>query len=105
MGAHSYSDLRNHVGHKIECVTYGDPNDPENVAVECTTCNEVLMDFDKPEQSETICCGRCGHEYDRHIGDECPNCNHNNHDQMEEKYGGEIEDSSAEEGRAGTPRK
>ena len=27
---------------------------------------------------ETICCGHCGHEYDRHVGDVCPNCGHNN---------------------------
>jgi len=33
---------------------------------------------------ETICCEHCGHEYDRHIGSECPNCGHNNHDQMVE---------------------
>ncbi len=26
--------------------------------------------------TETICCEHCGFEYDRHIGDECPNCGH-----------------------------
>jgi len=50
MGAHSYEDLRNHIGHKIVCVAYSDGENeqsPANVAVECETCNEVLMDFDK----------------------------------------------------------
>ena len=28
------------------------------------------------EPAETICCEHCGHEYDRHIGDQCPNCGH-----------------------------
>ena len=45
MAAHTYKDLLAHVGHKIECVVYGD-ND--NVAVECVTCGVVLKDFDKP---------------------------------------------------------
>jgi rubrerythrin len=32
----------------------------------------------RQEQSgtQTICCGHCGHEYDRHVGDQCPNCGH-----------------------------
>lgn len=47
------------------------------------------MPKEKPEPKETICCDGCGHEYDRHIGDECPNCGHNNHDQYVEKFGEE----------------
>ena len=50
MGAHDYEDLKRHIGHEIECVAYsaGDnEQSPANVAVECRTCNEVLMDFDK----------------------------------------------------------
>lgn len=43
MSASCYKDLRAHVGHKLECVTYGDEH---NVAIECTDCNEVLLDFD-----------------------------------------------------------
>ena len=39
---------------------------------------------------ETVCCDHCGHEYDRHIGDLCPNCGHDNNEQYEEKYGGEC---------------
>ena len=42
---------------------------------------------DEEDEDETICCDSCGHEYDRHIGDLCPNCDHDNHEQYEEKYG------------------
>jgi phosphopentomutase len=51
MSALDFEDLKRHVGHRIECVTYGNP--AVNVAVECVDCNEVLMDFDKyPEDDE-----------------------------------------------------
>lgn len=56
MGAHSFSDLLHHVGHKIVCVTYGlvehisvDEGDIWNVAVECEDCNTVLMDYNWDE--------------------------------------------------------
>jgi hypothetical protein len=49
MGVHSYGELRHHIGHRIVCVYYGKSGqDPDNIAVECETCNEVLMDFDNP---------------------------------------------------------
>ena len=48
MAAHTFKDLSQHVGHDIVCVTYGDP--AENVAIECETCNEVLLDFDKEDE-------------------------------------------------------
>ena len=44
MSINSFEELSEHVGHKIVVVTYGDP--PINAAVECETCNCVLMDFD-----------------------------------------------------------
>jgi len=47
MTAISFEDLCKHVGHKIVCVTYGSP--PQNVAVECEDCNEVLMSYDVGE--------------------------------------------------------
>lgn len=50
MGVYTFKDLRSHVGHKIECVCYGNP--VVNVAVECETCGEVLMDFDIEEEEE-----------------------------------------------------
>lgn len=52
MSAHSFKDLRRHVGHEIECVVYGIPADPLNVAVECETCFEVLLDFDRHSDTE-----------------------------------------------------
>ena len=52
MGAGSYEDLKHHVGHKLKCVYYGDKNNPANVAIECLTCNTVLLDFDHPEMEE-----------------------------------------------------
>ena len=48
MSAFDYAELFRHRGHKIVCVSYGQYNDPDNVAVECETCSEVLLDFDRP---------------------------------------------------------
>jgi hypothetical protein len=51
MGVIDYEDLRRHIGHKIVCVCYGEKGkDPDNVAIECEDCNEVLLDFDRPEE-------------------------------------------------------
>ena len=51
MGAHSFEDLKRHIGHDLECVSYSFipefEGDPANVAVECMTCGEVLLDFDR----------------------------------------------------------
>ena len=41
MSAFDYAELFRHRGHKIVCVSYGQYNDPDNVAVECETCSEV----------------------------------------------------------------
>ena len=55
MSAHTYRDLRVHIGHKIACVCYGcKGEDPENIAIECETCNEVLLDFNRPEELSTV---------------------------------------------------
>jgi len=47
-----YSDLIEHVGHTIECVVYSETQQhhPANVALECLTCDEVLLDFDREEE-------------------------------------------------------
>lgn len=42
-----YRDLKLHVGHKIFVATYGGG---DNIAIECMTCGEVLLDFNKPEE-------------------------------------------------------
>lgn len=41
-----YNKILMHVGHRLECASYGDR---ENVAVECMYCMCVLIDFNKPE--------------------------------------------------------
>lgn len=46
MSISNYLDLLSHVGHEIECVTYGGG---ANVALECIDCNEVLIDFDEEQ--------------------------------------------------------
>lgn len=43
-----------HVGHHIVCVTYGDPNDPHDVCIECESCGCVLVsgeDFDGDDEN------------------------------------------------------
>lgn len=55
MGVWNYDSLKAHLGHKVVVVGYEAEheyeNDPENVAVECETCGEVILDYDKePEQ-------------------------------------------------------
>ena len=51
-----YYDLQRHIGHKIVIVGYGcregltmGTTIPVNVAIECETCGEVLVDFNEPE--------------------------------------------------------
>jgi hypothetical protein len=56
MSVSGYKGLLHHVRHKVVCVTYQHPEDigvlePDNVALECKTCNEILIDFDKPHDS------------------------------------------------------
>lgn len=44
MGFDYISWMKRHVGHKICCVAYGDSiHDPDDVCIECETCNEVLF--------------------------------------------------------------
>ena len=41
-------DLFPHVGHKIACVYYGkSKKEAYNVAIECETCGQVLLDIDR----------------------------------------------------------
>jgi hypothetical protein len=50
MSVDSYGELLAHVGHEIKCVTYGEPGDPQNVAIECETCSTVLIDYNRPHR-------------------------------------------------------
>ena len=48
MACHSYENLRRHIGHRVVVVCYGwKGEDPQNVAVECEDCNEVILSFDR----------------------------------------------------------
>lgn len=45
--------LKNHIGHNIRCVCYGDdPNDPDDICIECWDCNEVLVSAETFEFEE-----------------------------------------------------
>lgn len=39
-----WNALLEHAGHNVEIVTYGDTEYPANVSLECTDCNEVILD-------------------------------------------------------------
>lgn len=45
MSASCFHDLVQHVGHEIAVVFYGAEENPDNAAVECVTCSEVILDF------------------------------------------------------------
>lgn len=49
MSANNFNELREHVGHAIECVCYGPPEAIVNVSIECITCNMVLVSYDAPK--------------------------------------------------------
>ena len=46
----------------------------------------ICEDHKEPEQ-ETIVCDNCSYEYPRQVGDDCPSCGENNHEQYVRKYG------------------
>lgn len=51
-----YEKLKDHVGHNIVCVTYGDTENPYDVCLECESCNCVLVsseDYDKRDVKNT----------------------------------------------------
>ena len=55
MSVNTYDELRAHIGHKIECVCYGaDGEDPDNIALECVDCSEVLVSYDQDEEESTV---------------------------------------------------
>ena len=45
----TYKELKRHIGHEIVCVQYSatlNDKEPQSVAIECETCNEVLISKD-----------------------------------------------------------
>ena len=63
MSAHNFEELQRHVGHMVKVVEYSKDGHIYNVAVECHTCNEVLLDYDNPEPSDLL-----------YIPERCPKC-------------------------------
>jgi hypothetical protein len=67
MSVAHFKDLLAHVGHDVVVVTYC--RDPvENVAIECLTCNEVLVEFNRPK------CDAVAIHYNEFGRPICPNC-------------------------------
>jgi uncharacterized protein with PIN domain len=54
MSVSSFTDLARHHGHVIVTALYGPRENPVNAAIECETCNEVLLDFDRPRPSRKV---------------------------------------------------
>jgi hypothetical protein len=48
MSADTFTELSRHYGHDIVIAQYaGDLGKIENVAIECDSCNEVLLDYER----------------------------------------------------------
>lgn len=50
MSVSTYDELKAHIGHRIVCCFYGSGGEPDNVALECEDCNEVLKSCDRPRR-------------------------------------------------------
>ena len=44
-----FDRVLSHLGHKLEVAVYGDN---ENVAIECLTCMEVVVDYDQGDNDD-----------------------------------------------------
>lgn len=49
MSVNTIEALASHIGHSLVCVGYGGAT-PVNVAVECETCNVVLIDLNREDK-------------------------------------------------------
>ena len=49
-----FEKLKNHVGHNVVCVTYGDSNNPQDICIECEDCNEVLVSAEFFEKQSVL---------------------------------------------------
>ena len=50
MKNYMYEKLKEHIGHNIVCVAYGDIESPTDICIECEDCSCVLVsaeDFDE----------------------------------------------------------
>lgn len=64
LSKNNFKELKEHVGHDIQCVIYGDD---ENIAIECHTCHVVLVDYDNPDICP-YCGGECPVQGDKGYG-------------------------------------
>lgn len=53
MGNYMFEKLKNHVGHDIACVSYGDPENPSDICIECEDCCEVLVSAETFDEDGT----------------------------------------------------
>lgn len=51
MSASNFKELKEHEGHNVVVVSYGDDH---NIAIECEDCCEVLLDFDNTDEPEEV---------------------------------------------------
>ncbi len=51
-GASNYEEVLKHVGHKVQVVSFPRGIQVLKVALECVTCNRVLIEYDNPEYAE-----------------------------------------------------
>ena len=51
-GASNYSELMKHVGHTVRVVSFPRGVQVLKVALECVTCNRVLIEYDNPDYGQ-----------------------------------------------------
>jgi len=49
MSVNSFEELKGHIDHNLQCVWYGSRWDIKNISLECETCHEVILSYDKPD--------------------------------------------------------
>lgn len=47
-----FERLKPHIGHRITCVCYGDPDDPVDICIECEDCCCVLVSAETEDLEE-----------------------------------------------------
>ena len=61
MSVQNFTDLSKHYGHEVVVAVYTDSKGKvQNVAIECTECNDVLLDFDSTDEINNKVCKYCG---------------------------------------------
>lgn len=49
-----WDTLSPHIGHDVVCICYGDPNDPDDICIECESCNCVLVSAESFDLEEDV---------------------------------------------------